>query len=108
MQLDSTLSATVQPFQPWAAPQSSREDDVPRTYPVRHGLAGNSPTLGFAADSPVGRAFPSHRQSLMMTGYPRIHPSPIGPPEGGVEAEEAKVARVVVTLMEPTPLGEEM
>ena len=28
-QLDSTLSATAQPFQPRAAPQSSREDDVP-------------------------------------------------------------------------------
>ena len=42
---------------------------------------------------------------LMMTGYPRIHPSLIGPPEGGVEAEEAKVAGVVVTLMGPAPLG---
>ena len=63
MQLDSTPSATARPFQPRAAPQSSREDDAPRTYPVRHGLAGSSPTLGFAADSPVGRAFPSHRQS---------------------------------------------
>ena len=55
MQLDSTLSATAQPFQPWAAP--------PQSYPVRHGLAGSSPTLGFAADSPVGRVFPNHRQS---------------------------------------------
>ena len=63
MQLDSTLSATAQPFQPWATPQSSREDDAPRTCPVRHGLAGSSPTRGFAADSPVGRAFPSPRQS---------------------------------------------
>ena len=26
-------------------------------------MAGSSPTLGLAADSPVGRAFPSHRQS---------------------------------------------
>ena len=63
MQLDSTLSATAQPFQPRAAPQPSREDEAPRTYPVRHGLAGSSPTPGFAADSPVGRPFPSHRQS---------------------------------------------
>ena len=30
MQLDSTLSATTRPFQPQAAPQSSREDDGPR------------------------------------------------------------------------------
>ena len=29
MQLDSTLSATARPFQPWAAPHSSREDDAP-------------------------------------------------------------------------------
>ena len=63
MQLDSTLSATARPFQPQAALQSSREDDVPRTYPVQHGLARSSPTPGFAADSPVGRAFPSHHQS---------------------------------------------
>ena len=34
MQLDSTLSATAQPFQPRATPQSSQEDDAPRTYPV--------------------------------------------------------------------------
>ena len=42
---------------------------------------------------------------LMMTGYPWIHPSLIGPPEGGVGAEEARVAGVVVTLMGPAPLG---
>ena len=63
MQLDSTLSATAQPFQPRATLQSSREDEVPQTYPVQHGLAGSSPTPGFTADSPVGRPFPSHRQS---------------------------------------------
>ena len=63
MQLDSTLSAAARPFQPQAAPLSSQEDDAPRAYPARHGLAGSSPTLGLAADSPVGRAFPSHCQS---------------------------------------------
>ena len=42
-----------------------------------------------------------------MTGYPRIRPSQTGPPEGGVGAE-AEVARVVVTLMGPTPLGEDV
>ena len=42
---------------------------------------------------------------LMMTGYPWIRPSLMGPPEGGVGAEEAEVARAVVTLMGPTPLG---
>ena len=63
MQLDSTLSATAQPFQPRATPQSSREDEVSWIYPVRHGLAGSSPTPGCTADSPVGRPFPNHRQS---------------------------------------------
>ena len=63
MQLDSTLSATAQPFQPQVTPQSSREDDASRNHPVRHGLAGSSPTLGLAPDSPMRRAFPSHCQS---------------------------------------------
>ena len=44
----------------------------------------------------------------MMTGYPRICPSQMGPPEGGVGAEEAEVAGVVVTLMGPTPLREDV
>ena len=34
MQVDSTLSATAQPFQPQVAPQSSQEDDAPRSHPV--------------------------------------------------------------------------
>ena len=42
---------------------------------------------------------------LMMMGYLWIRPSPISPPEGGVGAEEAEVAGVVVTLMGSTPLG---
>ena len=42
---------------------------------------------------------------LMTTGYPQICPSLIGPPEGGMGAEKAGVARVVVTLMGPAPLG---
>ena len=63
LQADSTLSPTAQPFQPWVAPQSSQEDDAPRSLPVRHGLAGSSPTPGFVPDSPLGRAFPSHHQS---------------------------------------------
>ena len=63
MQLDSTLSATARPFQPRVTPQSSREDDVPRSHPVRHRLAGSSPTPGFAPDSPMRRALPSHHQS---------------------------------------------
>ena len=40
---------------------------------------------------------------LTMMEYPRIHPSQMGPPEGGVGAEEAGVAEVVVTQMGPTP-----
>ena len=44
---------------------------------------------------------------LMMMGHPRIRRSQMGPPEGGMGAEEAKVARAVVTLMGPTPPGGE-
>ena len=61
--MDSALSATAQPFQPQVAPQSSQEDDAPRSSPVRRGLAGSSPSLGFAPGSPLRRAFPSHHQS---------------------------------------------
>ena len=68
MQLDSTLSATARPFQPRVAPQSSREDDASRSHPVQHGLAGSSPTPGFAPDSPMRRAFPSHHQSSDENG----------------------------------------
>ena len=42
---------------------------------------------------------------LMMTGYPWIRPSQMGPPEGGMGAEEAEVARAVLTLMGPTLWG---
>ena len=34
LRVDSALSATAQPFQPWVTPQSSREDDAPRSLPV--------------------------------------------------------------------------
>ena len=62
LQVDSTLSATAQPFQPQVALQLSREDDAPKSSPVRRGLAGSSPAPGFAPDSPMRRAFPSHHQ----------------------------------------------
>ena len=42
---------------------------------------------------------------LMTMGYPQIRPSPMGPPEGGVGAEEAEIAGAVVTLMGLAPLG---
>ena len=45
---------------------------------------------------------------LMMTEYPWIRPSQMDPPEGGMGAEEAEVARVVVTLTGPAPLGEDV
>ena len=63
LQVGSSLSATAQPFQPRVAPQSSWEDDMPRGSPVQLGLAGSGPPLGFAPDSPLRRAFPSHHQS---------------------------------------------
>ena len=68
LQVDSTLSATAQPFQPQVALQSSREDEAPRSSPVRRGLAGSSPASGFAPDSPLRRAFPSHHQSSSSDG----------------------------------------
>ena len=34
LQVNSTLSATAQPFQPWVTPQSFLEDDAPRSSPV--------------------------------------------------------------------------
>ena len=57
LQVDSTLSATAQLFQPRVTPQLSREDDAPRRSPVRHGLAGSSPAPGFAPNPPLRRAF---------------------------------------------------
>ena len=36
---------------------------MPRGSPVRLGLTGSSPAPGFAPDSPLKRAFPSHHQS---------------------------------------------
>ena len=42
---------------------------------------------------------------LTMMEYPRIRPTQMGPPEGGVGAEEAGVARAVVTRMGPAPPG---
>ena len=63
LQVGSSLSTTAQPFQPRVAPQSFREDDAPRGSPVQCRLAGSGPALGFAPDSPLRRAFPSHHQS---------------------------------------------
>ena len=107
MQLDSTLSAAARPFQPQATPLPSQENDAPQAYPAQHGLAGSSPTPGLAADSPVGRAFPSHRQSSDDDWVSTDTSISDKPPPGGVGAGEVEVAGVVVTLMEPTPLGEE-
>ena len=64
LQVDSTLSTTDQLFQPRVTPQSSHEDEAPRSSPVRRGLAGSSPAPGLAPGSPPRRAFPSHHQSL--------------------------------------------
>ena len=61
---------------------------------------------------PTTHLWEGHSQAITnpqtITGYPRIRPSQMDPPEGGVGAEEAKVARVVVTLMGPAPLGEDV
>ena len=110
MQVDSTLSATAQPFQPQVAPQSSREDDVPKSHPIQYGLAGSSPTPGFAPDSPMRRAFPSHHQSSDDNGVSTDTSISDKPPSptGGVGVEGAAVAGAVVTPMALTPLGEDV
>ena len=75
--------------------------------PVRHGLAGSSPAPGFAPDSPMRRAFPSHHQSSDDDGVSTdtsISDKP--PPIGGIGVEGAAAARVAVTPMALTPLGE--
>ena len=106
LQIGSSLSATAQPFQPWVAPQSPREEDVPRSSPVRRGLAGSGPALGFAPDSPLRRAFPSHHQSSDDDGVSTDTSISDKPPIGGVGVKGATVARVAVTLMALAPLGE--
>ena len=63
MQLDSTLSATARPFQPQAAPPSTREEDRPQAYPIWSGFTGGSPTPGLTAGSPARRTSLSHHQS---------------------------------------------
>ena len=108
MQVDSTLSTTARPFQPRVIPQSSRQDDVPRSHPVQHGLAGSSPTLGFALDSPMRRAFPSHHQSSDDNGVSTDTSISDKPPARGMGVEGAAVARAVVTPMALTPLGEDI
>ena len=80
MQLDSTLSATAEPFQPWVTPQSSQEDDAPRNHPARHGLAGSSPILGLAPDSPMRRAFQSSDDDGVSTDT-SISDKPPPPPQ---------------------------
>ena len=63
MQVDSMLSATARPFQPQAAPQSSREDDGPQAYPSRSGWAGSHPTSDLMVGLPVRRTSLSHPHS---------------------------------------------
>ena len=108
MRLDSTLSTTARPFQPWVAPPSSREDDASRNHPVRHRLAGSSPTPGLAPDSPMRRAFPSHHQSSDDDRVSTDTSISYKPPAGGLGVEGAEVAGVVVTPMALTPLGEDV
>ena len=55
MWVDSTLSATVRPFQPQVAPHSSNEDERQPSYHPRSGWSGSRPTPGHVSSSPVGR-----------------------------------------------------
>ena len=106
LQVDSTLSTTTQPFQPRVTPQSSREDDAPRSHPVRCGLAGSSPTPGFAPDSPMRRALLSHHQSSDDDGVSTDTSITDRPPTRGMGVEGATAAGAAVTPMALTHLGE--
>ena len=105
MQLDSTLSATARPFQP--GPLCSHPERMMHPEPTLFDKDWQGVVLVWV--SLLTHLWEGHSQAtanpLMTTGYPRIRPSLMGPPEGGVGAEEAEVARVVVILMGPTPLG---
>ena len=106
LQMDSTLSATAQPFQPWVASQSSCEDEAPRGSPVRCGLAGSSPAPGFAPGSPLRRAFPSHHQSSDDDGVSTDTTIADRTPHRRWGAKGAAVAIVAVTPMALAPLEE--
>ena len=71
-------------------------------------MAGSGPAPGFAPDSPLRRAFPSHHQSSDDDGVSTdasISDKP-PPPIGGVGVEGTAVARAAVTPMALAPLGE--
>ena len=80
---------------------------MPRSLPVRRGLAGSSPAPGFAPDS-SRRAFPSRHQSSDedegVSTDTTISDRP--PPTGGMGVEGATTARAAVTSMALAPLGE--
>ena len=69
-------------------------------------MAGSGPALGFAPDSPLRRAFPSHHQSSDDNGVSTDTSISDKPPVGGTGVEGATVARAAVTLMALAPLGE--
>ena len=79
---------------------------MPRSSPVRCGLAGSSPAPGFAPDSPLRRAFPGHHQSSDDDRVSTDTSISDKTPVGGVGAEGDTVARAAVILMVLTPLGE--
>ena len=79
---------------------------MPRSSPVQRGLVGSSPIPGFAPDSPMRRAFPSHHKSSDDDGVSIDTSISEKPPIGGMEVEGAAAAGVAVTLMVLTPLGE--
>ena len=79
---------------------------MPRSFPVRHGLAGSSPAPGFAPGSPLRRAFTSHHQSSDDDGVSTDTTIMDRTPHIGVGAIGATVAIVAVTSMVLTPLGE--
>ena len=60
MQVDSTLSASARPFQPWTTPHSSNEDEDQTVGPPRRRWPGNGPTSGLVSSSLAGRTLFHH------------------------------------------------
>ena len=73
---------------------------------ILHGMdQGGAVLLGAVLEAYLlERPPPTTMPPLMMMGCPLIPPFLKGPLAGGMGAKEVKVARVVVTLMELTPL----
>ena len=103
MQVDSMLSTSARPFQPWTALHSSNEDEDQTVGPPRSRWPGNGPTPGLVSSSPAGRMPFHHPVSSKDEGHPVMPPIMTGLFVRGVEVEGVGKAKVAVTLMIRAP-----